>query len=657
MRERALARNTGGMTELVAKNVDSADLVIIGNGIAGLTAAVEARRLAPDRRVVIITEQSHPTINTPALKQFAIGKLNREQLLAYPAGTEQAQFIHVINARAEEIHAQDKYITLRGGRGFGYSDLLIATGSAPTGLPPALPGKDFDGVLTLHRLYDYLDLRRRLPEVAEAVVIGGGAHAVETVMSLLYWGIRVHWLIRGDTFLPRMLDRPASEMVLDSIERAGAQVYTETEALGIVGRVGTVAGVVTNRQQLLPCQLVLVCTGTSALTSLARHCDIKMKHKQGILVDEQLRTSVPHIYAAGDVAAIKDPLTGLYAPRALWYAAVSQGRIAAACMTGSPPTEELGIPWHATRLGALSMLTVGNVLQWQDTTTTLTDSSRNSYRRLAVIDDRLVGYLSLGPSQPDSLAIKRIIEEGFSIRDIKKSLLKGTFDARSYFSRRHTHSAQRLVTTGKMPVAGELERRMLAIRNHALSAGRQEEQLALAPAMPGTGPLATTNFLERDTDEDLQLFADPFVAAPIEPTRSRGQRDDAVADMGIPASVGTNSNQPGERGFAADGKRQGKTSHIVESTLVRTPSPARNGRSPSGSLWSYSSPLPAVKINGADAPGAPADNTASETSKRGRKSQFKAPLFSPENNKQRATDAYPSSSLWAYGEKKRAKGH
>src|SRR6202011_3106590 len=127
------------MTELVAKNVDSADLVIVGNGIAGLTAAVEARRLAPDRRVVIITEQSHPTINTPALKQFAVGKLTREQLLAYPSGTERTQLIHVINAHVEEIHAQGRYVELRGGRGFGYGDLLIATGSAPAGLPANLP--------------------------------------------------------------------------------------------------------------------------------------------------------------------------------------------------------------------------------------------------------------------------------------------------------------------------------------------------------------------------------------------------------------------------------------------------------------------------------------------------------------------------------------
>src|SRR5207244_12274592 len=126
---------SSGMTRQVnINNVDSADIVIVGNGITGLTAAVEARRLAPERRIVMITEQNHPTINTPALKQFAIGKLTREQLLAYPAGTERAQRIHVINARVEEIQAEKKYVCLTGGRGFGYESLLIATGSVATGL-------------------------------------------------------------------------------------------------------------------------------------------------------------------------------------------------------------------------------------------------------------------------------------------------------------------------------------------------------------------------------------------------------------------------------------------------------------------------------------------------------------------------------------------
>src|SRR5438067_7801046 len=123
---------------------ESADIVIVGNGIAGLTAAVEARRLIPEACIAIITEQCHPTINTPALKQFAIGKLAQEQLLAYPVGTERGQRIRVINTRVEGINAQGKFLVLRGGYTFGYGSLLIATGSRPNGLPAYFPGLDLD---------------------------------------------------------------------------------------------------------------------------------------------------------------------------------------------------------------------------------------------------------------------------------------------------------------------------------------------------------------------------------------------------------------------------------------------------------------------------------------------------------------------------------
>src|SRR5579863_1419277 len=129
-----------------------ADIVIVGNGIAGLTAAVAARRAAPHKRVVIVTEQSHPTINTPALKQFAIGKLEREQLLAYPGGTERNNNISVLHGRVEMIDASNRCIRLAHGSIFGYEALLLATGSTANGLPTDVPGRDFDGVLVLHRL-------------------------------------------------------------------------------------------------------------------------------------------------------------------------------------------------------------------------------------------------------------------------------------------------------------------------------------------------------------------------------------------------------------------------------------------------------------------------------------------------------------------------
>ncbi len=608
------------MTRQIKKNtVDNAEIVIVGNGITGLTAAVEARRLAPDKRIVMITDQNHPTINTPALKQFAIGKLTREQLLAYPAGTERAQRIHVINARVEEIHAQKNYVCLTGGRGFGYESLLIATGSVATGLPQNLPGRDFDGVLTLHRLNDYLDMRRRLSEIEDAVVVGGGSHAIETVVSLLYWGIRVHWLIRSDTFLPRMLDRPASDMVLERIRRAGAKVYTQTEVIGVVGRVGSVNGVVTNQHQFLPCQLVLVCTGTTPVTTLATHCDLPMKCKCGILVDDLLRSSVRNIYAAGDVAALKNPQSGEYAPRAQWYAAVLQGRIAAAAMTGAAVHEEgFGVPWHATRLGKLSMLTVGNPLQWRDTATTLTDSSKGGYRRVSIVDDRLVGYLSLGPSQPDGLAIKRLIDEGHSIRHIKKALLKGNFDARKYFSHQRTYAAHYMVHTGTLPAPDTLESPL--------------QSQSLVRTLRETGPLTASDKAITQNGANSGVNTNPLYDTHVHYALTQQKT------IAIPEEY---ESLFFEGGFAPDQPKQqpSELACVIDSTLV--PLTSNKQRRTSGSLSSYSDTLPAVKA-------------------KPKNSQF---IIFPRSDKEEIERTqervHPSSSLWFYTDKHAAikKGH
>lgn len=431
-----------------------ADILIVGNGIAGLTAALEARRLDPDRRVTIVTEQSHPTIHTPALKQFAIGKLSQEQLLAHPAGTERRASIQILNARVEAIQSKGNSVRLSNGHEMDYQSLLLATGSTPAGLPTDMPGRDFDGVLTLHRLGDYLNLQRRLRlhEVKEAVVIGGGTHAIETVMALLHWGVRAHWLIRGATFLSHVLDQTASDIVLERVRAAGASVSTSTRVAGIVGKVGIVAGVVTHDQQILPCQLVIACTGTIPATTLAERCDTPLKHKHGIFVDDQLRTSAPSIFAAGDVAALQNPQTGVYQTRPYWQMAVIQGRLAAAAMTGH---DELatspGTPWHATQLGELALLAVGDPLRNFEGATTITDHRKGSYRRLSISGNRLISYLSVGATQPDSLAIKRIIDEGRSVQHIEKALLAGELDLRHYSALSDSATAQRIATTGELP--------------------------------------------------------------------------------------------------------------------------------------------------------------------------------------------------------------
>ena len=323
-----------------------ADVVVIGNGIAGLTASVEMRRYAPDADILIITEQNYPTITTPALQKFGAGALEIERLLAYPPGTERQLGIGLVNLRASKLDPLARQVQLADGQTVKYGRLLLATGAQPVGFLPGLPGSTFDGVMTLHRLEDYLDLRRRLPEVSSAVVVGGGLHAAETAMLLLSRHVRVTWLIRGSTFLSSLLDAVASETLIRHFQRPGLEVRLETEVAGIVGRIGKVAGVVTAEQEFLPGQIVIFCTGTAPATELAQGTGVSLSTRQGLKVNQRLQTAALDVFAAGDVAAVLDPQTGRYSPRAQWYSAFQQGRLAAASITGVQPCRKRG-SWHA----------------------------------------------------------------------------------------------------------------------------------------------------------------------------------------------------------------------------------------------------------------------------------------------------------------------
>ncbi|WP_376793839.1 NAD(P)/FAD-dependent oxidoreductase [Thermogemmatispora sp.] len=433
----------------------SADIVIVGNGIAGLTAAVEARRFAPEATILVLTEQCYPTIHTPALRQILSGKVSRSQLLAYPEGTERARGIKVGVARVEGIDAVERRLYLAPGGVVHYGVLLLATGSVARGLPGELPGVALDGVLTLHRLPDYLDVRRRLREVREVAVIGGGVHGAETVMSLLHTGKRVHWFIRGSHCLPHLLNRAAAELVLRYVEQAGAVVHLESEVIGFLGSVGELAAVATADGRVVPARMALICTGTRPALDLARRSTLPLVHdeKQGILVDGRLCTSVPAILAAGDVAAWRHPLSGSYRSQPSWHAAVLQGRVAAATMTGqmmTPVNEVIGAPWQATRLGSLSILAVGDPLREAMGVRVLTRHGKQSYYRLVLEGDRLLGYLALGSAQPDVLAIKRLIDEALPVTAIQDALLRGRFDARAYFARLRSSKLYALATPERL---------------------------------------------------------------------------------------------------------------------------------------------------------------------------------------------------------------
>jgi NAD(P)H-nitrite reductase large subunit/ferredoxin len=436
---------------------DWAPVVILGNGIAGMTAALEARRLAPDLPITLITKQNHPTIHTPALKQFCMRAIEREQLLAFPQGTERNASLSMIHAEVVRLNTIEKCLHFASGQSYGYESLLLATGSTPQHLPASMPGYDLDGVITLHRLRDYLDLERRLRtgEVQTVVVIGGGVHASETVTSLLRLQVKVHWILRGNIFYSRMLDTRASAIALDHFQQAGAEISLETEVRGIVGHIGTVRGVVTTKHSFLPCDLVLVCIGNKPASELIDQCEQlcdetsppasnerggenQKMQRHGLVVDEHLQTQIPEIFAAGDIAALPNPLTGKHEVRAHWASAVEQGQVAGAMLAKQSEQVKgsFGVSWHMTAIGDLFLLTVGMPLLTEGAES-LVNLSHGDYRRITIAHNRLIGYLSLSRNQIDGLGVKRLIEDGVDRTEIEEMLLNGTFDAHTYYTQQH----------------------------------------------------------------------------------------------------------------------------------------------------------------------------------------------------------------------------
>jgi NAD(P)H-nitrite reductase large subunit len=428
MIERRQTRGTTGQGESRPPLIERAEILILGNGIAGMTAAREAHRQKSAARIVMLTAHNHPTIYMPALKHYLSGRLPREQLVATPPDMERATQISLLRGVVSEVRPSDRQVVLASGRAIEYGSLLLATGSIPKGLPADLPGRDYDGVVTAHSLTDYMDMRRRLAEANEVVVIGGGLHGLETVLAVLHHRLKVTWLIRTPTCVPRLLDETGSHLILERVRGLGVRIETGTQAQELLGRVGAVSGVVTSRGAVIPAQLVIACTGVWPNTAPVARLSPALSHpEQGVFVDEWLRTGVPDIYAAGAVAAVKDLWTGAVGPRTQWSDAELQGAVAASMLVGGAPgtRSPVGASWHSATLGKLSLLAVGDTLGRAPGASTWTESKKGAYRRVTIQRDRVIGYLSIGASPPDPLAIKYVIDESLSVTDLSDVLMGG----------------------------------------------------------------------------------------------------------------------------------------------------------------------------------------------------------------------------------------
>jgi NAD(P)H-nitrite reductase large subunit len=304
--------------------------LIIGSGAAGMAAADELRRLDPLAEITVLDGEGVGPYSRMAIPYFLSAEIDAEgtRMRHDPAHFARAR-IDIVSGRAAGVDAQAHEVALADGRRLRYDRLLIATGSVP--MRERIPGIDLPGVQTCWTLADARALVATVRPGTRVVQMGAGFVGAIILKGLLHRGADLTMLIRSGRMVSRMMPPKASDLIARWCQARGVRILGKTQAARI-DRDGDALKVTLTTGEVLPADIYLSVVGVLPDTGFLAGSGIALGN--GIIVDEFMRTSLPDVYAAGDVAEALDRVTGKPLINAIQPNAVEQARVAAANMAG-----------------------------------------------------------------------------------------------------------------------------------------------------------------------------------------------------------------------------------------------------------------------------------------------------------------------------------
>jgi len=374
--------------------------VVVGGGIAGLSAVQAIRKRNSTASITLLTEEAFKPYYRPALSDLLSEDLPDERLYVMTNQWYEENRVEVkTSCQVTALNTAGKQVTLSDGSSLSYDKLILATGTR-SNIPPLL-GTDKPGVFALRNLADATALKVAITTAKKAVVIGGGVLGLEAVWSMVSVGLEVTVVEHNNRIMPRQLDESSSERLQQLMLSKGVQLCLSADTEEILGDIA-VNGVKLKDGRILQADLVLLSTGVKPNIELASTAGLTVD--RGIVVDTQLRTSASDVFAAGDVAQVEDRLIGL------WPVSLEMGRIAGANATGD--WLEYTEPVLSTMLAAFDMesFSVGEVnLPVQEIRIAeVWDPVENYYKKSFIRDGILVGEIIIAPRVDTTKALRNL---------------------------------------------------------------------------------------------------------------------------------------------------------------------------------------------------------------------------------------------------------
>ena len=372
--------------------------VIIGNGIAGTSAADTLRKNDPNCSIHLLTNEPYPLYNRVSLPRFLQGVIVEQRVMIRDfAWHEQRNIQLITNTMVTLVNTEERVVTTDDGKTYPYDALLIATGGWANPLRCA-GAQDTKHIYNFVTLDDTRTIIARMLESRTALAYGGSFISYELCDGFAVRKLHTTWLMRGPFWLRSALDPEGGEVVDNIARKFGVEVVHGDEIESVVPQNGVPSYVKTKRGREIQTDMIGVGLGITLNTQILANTPVEVR--SGVVVNEYLETNVPGVFAAGDVAEFYDVHVGEYHSMGTWDNAMAHGRIVGVNMAGGHEAY-VDVPTYTSPLFDVNIAVVGTAESNNPELRSIArrepgEKGNENYRKLFFRDDKLVGVLMVG---------------------------------------------------------------------------------------------------------------------------------------------------------------------------------------------------------------------------------------------------------------------
>jgi nitrite reductase (NADH) large subunit len=387
--------------------------VIIGNGVAGTTAAFNIRKFDSEGKIIMLSDEPYPFYSRIRLPEY-LGKTLDEKDLVIRKDTwyEENRIDLILDTHVTDIDINEKKVVASGKPAVKYDRLLIATGGVS--FVPPIPGADKKGVFTLRTLSDAVEIKDYAKRSNNRVVlIGGGVLGLEAGNGLRLAGNSISVVEFFPRLLPRQMDTAGAGILQAALEKMGFRFYLGVQSKEIAGS-KKVEALILNNGTRIDCDMILISAGVRHNALLAQKLNLPIE--KGAIVNDRMETAIPDVYAAGDLIQHNGIFYGI------WPAAEKQGEVAGINMAGGNAEYQGTTISNTLQVAGIDICAAGDIdTDGKKDAIVFKDTDNSIYKKLVIQNNNIIGTILCGDIK-DHQKIIKAMESAKDIAPIRKEL-------------------------------------------------------------------------------------------------------------------------------------------------------------------------------------------------------------------------------------------